>query len=74
MFPAFPSSKTGSETLVQVPQPCCRCAQFDRIHGKVLLLTSMNRPTGQRDSSSLLYASNRQNLQYQSDAVELADE
>ena len=56
-------------------RPCNLCnraaaAQFDRIHDKVLLQTSMNRRTGQFDQPCLLYASKLENLQYQNDAVE----
>ena len=38
-------------------------AQFDRIHDKVLLQTSMKRRTGQLDQPSLLYDSKPENLQ-----------
>ncbi len=49
MLPGLPSPEAVGKTTVQVHQPYRCCAQFDRIHDKVLLKTSMKRRTGQLD-------------------------
>jgi hypothetical protein len=68
---AFHPPKPGRKPQVQSLQSSRRCAQFDRLHDRVLPSMSTCRRTGQLPQSSGLYVQNRAFRQSQSDAVEL---